>query len=105
MICSNFLLIKRLYRSGHPKKIEKLKCILHYFRRITERSKCSIISCLMLFEHLSILVPNGVITIRRLALSVDILPSWAKSKTELCDLHLTTDKKIEDINNVLQVNI
>jgi len=50
-------------------------------------------------------VPTGVITFRRFALPRSSIPFWNESKRELCDLHLTTGKKIEDINNVLQVNI
>jgi hypothetical protein len=49
-------------------------------------------------------VPTGVITFRRFALPNTYIPLWNESKTELCDLHLTTGKKIEEIKNVLQVN-
>ncbi|CAF0733884.1 unnamed protein product [Adineta steineri] len=75
-----------LYKTGHPKNIEKLKCILHYFRRITEE------------------MPNGVITIRRFSLPKQCLPLWHKSHTSLCDLHLTTSKKIEEVQNTLQAD-
>ncbi|CAF4392128.1 unnamed protein product, partial [Adineta steineri] len=75
-----------LYKTGHPKNIEKLKCILHYFRRITEE------------------MPNGVITIRRFSLPKQYLPLWHKSHTSLCDLHLTTSKKIEEVQNTLQAD-
>ncbi|CAF0994283.1 unnamed protein product [Adineta steineri] len=75
-----------LYKTGHPKNIEKLKCILHYFRRITEE------------------MPNGVITIRRFSLPKQFLPLWHKSHTSLCDLHLTTSKKIEEVQNTLQAD-
>ncbi|CAF0809366.1 unnamed protein product [Rotaria sp. Silwood1] len=75
-----------LYQSGHPKKIEKLKCIFHYFQRITEK------------------MPNGVITVQRFALPKHLSPQWADFTTGLCNLHLTTGQKIEDINNVLQVD-
>jgi hypothetical protein len=30
-----------LYQRGHMQKVEKLKCILHYFERITRQSKIS----------------------------------------------------------------
>ncbi|CAF1058003.1 unnamed protein product [Rotaria sordida] len=75
-----------LYQSGHPKKIQKLKCILHYFRRITEK------------------MPNGIITIQRFALPTHLFPQWSDLQTGLCDLHLTTGKKIEDVNGALQVD-
>jgi hypothetical protein len=48
-------------------------------------------------------VPNGVITIRRFALPETDHPQWPNSKATLCDMHLTTSKKIEDVNGVLQV--
>ena len=48
-------------------------------------------------------MPNGVITIRRYQLHQRHLPSWVDSKAEICDMHLTTDRKIEDIQGVLQV--
>ncbi|CAF2384525.1 unnamed protein product [Rotaria sp. Silwood2] len=75
-----------LFQSGHPKKIQKLKCILHYFQRVTEK------------------MPNGVITIQRIAFPEHVSPQWSDLNTDLCDLHLTTDKKIEDINGVLQID-
>lgn len=39
-ICTNFDLVFlcRLYERGHIQKVEKLRCILHYFQRITEKS-------------------------------------------------------------------
>jgi hypothetical protein len=84
--------------------MEKLKCIFNYFRRVTETSKSTIILLLSLLYYLYNLVPNGVITIRRFALPTDLYPSWPDLTTGLCDLHLTTGKKIEDIDSVLQVN-
>jgi len=48
-------------------------------------------------------VPTGVITIQRFALPNNLIPQWSESTIGLCDLHLTTGKKIEDVNNVLQV--
>lgn len=56
------------------------------------------------FSTVFLEVPNGVITIQRRALPALDIPSWAKSIAPLCDLHLTTGDKIEDITNVLQVN-
>jgi hypothetical protein len=50
-------------------------------------------------------VPTGVITFQRFQLPDTHCPKWADSNIGLCDLHLTTGKKIEDIHNVLQVNI
>ncbi|CAF4663314.1 unnamed protein product, partial [Rotaria socialis] len=75
-----------LYKSGHPRKIQKLKCIFHYFRRVTEN------------------MPTGVITIQRAVLPKAHFPRWSEVKTDLCDLHLTTGQKIEDVPSVLQVD-
>ncbi|CAF5121957.1 unnamed protein product, partial [Rotaria sp. Silwood1] len=76
----------KLYQSGPPEKIEKLKCIFHYFCRVTEK------------------MPNGVISFRRSKLPADSYPQWLNSRQVLCDMHLTTGKKIEDIDCVLQVD-
>jgi hypothetical protein len=50
-------------------------------------------------------VPVGVITFRRFELPHSLFPEWKKSDKKICDLHLTTGKKIEEVDNVLQVNI
>ncbi|UJR36602.1 hypothetical protein I4U23_029322 [Adineta vaga] len=75
-----------LYKSGAERKLEKLRCIFHYFRRITEK------------------MPTGVITFQRCVLPIEMIPPWERVTTDLCDLHLTTNKRIEDINGVLQVD-
>ncbi|CAF4533211.1 unnamed protein product [Rotaria socialis] len=75
-----------LYQRGPPSKIEKLKCILHYFNRVTDH------------------MPTGVITFQRVVLPKSEYPQWPELKTDLCDLHLTTGDKIEDIPSVLQVD-
>ncbi|CAF4035650.1 unnamed protein product [Rotaria sordida] len=76
----------QLYRYGPPQKIEKLKCILHYFRRITNK------------------MPIGVITFKRYSLPDNSYPNWSSSIARLCDMHLTTGKKIEDVKYTLQVD-
>ncbi|XP_064610813.1 poly(ADP-ribose) glycohydrolase-like [Liolophura sinensis] len=63
--------------AGHSsRKVEKLKCILAYFTRVTD---CE---------------PDGTVTFTRQALQH--LPDWAESRTQLTKLHVATDKKIED---------
>jgi hypothetical protein len=99
MYCS----FARLYKSGPPEKIEKLRCILHYFQRIIERSKFSLTSLLTLFESFN-LVPCGVISFRRSLLLTKDTPKWSTSTADLCDIHISADKKIEDIDCALQVN-
>ena len=50
------------------------------------------------------LVPNGAITIRRRLLPKSAWPEWWKSNNGLVPMHLTISTKIEDIDNVLQVD-
>ncbi len=50
-------------------------------------------------------MPTGVITIQRFTLSNSLLPRWPESTKGLCDLHMTTGKRIEEVQNVLQVYI
>ncbi|CAF3397628.1 unnamed protein product [Rotaria sp. Silwood1] len=70
----------QLYKYGPPQKIEKLKCILHYFQRITEE------------------MPKGVISFGRFSLPVNSIPDWSSSIKNLCGIHLTTGEKIEDVD-------
>ncbi|CAF3800351.1 unnamed protein product [Rotaria sp. Silwood1] len=75
-----------LFRSGSPWKLEKLKCILHYFRRICED------------------MPKGVLTFRRFALPDAWIPKWIESQKPLCKIHLRKDTTIEDMHGLLQVD-
>jgi len=38
LLYEEYFEFSRLYQTGSPEKIEKLKCILHYFRRVTDKS-------------------------------------------------------------------
>ncbi|CAF0977998.1 unnamed protein product [Adineta ricciae] len=74
-------------RTGGPSwKLEKLKCVFNYFRRITDK------------------MPNGVLSFRRYRLPETCLPKWADSKEPLCKLHVTKNKTIEDMDGLLQVD-
>ncbi|CAF1052395.1 unnamed protein product [Rotaria sordida] len=75
-----------LLRSGSPWKLEKLKCILHYFRRIIED------------------MPKGVLTFRRFALPDIWKPKWIESQAPLCKIHLRKNTTIEDMRGLLQVD-
>ncbi|UJR09526.1 hypothetical protein I4U23_013764 [Adineta vaga] len=81
--CPNF---NTLYLRGGREKVEKLRCILHYFQRITMKE------------------PNGVITFRRYSKANQDIPKWSRSERGIVPTHLTTAKKIEDIDCVLQVD-
>ncbi|KAG8036804.1 hypothetical protein G9C98_004126 [Cotesia typhae] len=71
--------------SGHTRnprklsvKIEKLKCIIHYFRRVTA-------------SH-----PEGTITIQRQSISRNDCPRWDRVKCPLPLLHINSEGTIED---------
>ena len=49
-------------------------------------------------------MPNGVISFRRYILPKTAYPNWSTSNTKLSQMHLTIDKKIEDIEGVLHVD-
>ncbi len=83
-------------------KVEKLRCILHYFERITRQSRIVpilISPSIGFFYSVSI----GTITIRRRLLPEQAIPKWSTSINGLAPMHLTTANKIEDIDHALQV--
>ncbi|MGH0119718.1 UNVERIFIED_CONTAM: hypothetical protein FKN15_058671 [Acipenser sinensis] len=66
----------RLFEGSSPSKIEKLKTLLCYFRRVTEKK------------------PTGLVTFTRQSLSS--FPDWQSSKNQLTRLHITCEGNIED---------
>ncbi|RXM99855.1 Myoferlin [Acipenser ruthenus] len=66
----------RLFEGSSPRKIEKLKTLLCYFRRVTEK------------------IPTGLVTFTRQSLSS--FPDWQSSKNQLTRLHITCEGTIED---------
>uniref|UniRef100_A0A3P9PWP0 poly(ADP-ribose) glycohydrolase n=1 Tax=Poecilia reticulata TaxID=8081 RepID=A0A3P9PWP0_POERE len=66
----------RLFEGSSPRKIEKLKTLLCYFRRVTETR------------------PNGLVTFTRQTLTGP--PDWESSQTQLKRLHITCKGTIED---------
>ncbi|XP_073691101.1 LOW QUALITY PROTEIN: poly(ADP-ribose) glycohydrolase [Garra rufa] len=66
----------RLFEGSSSRKIEKLKTLLCYFRRVTES------------------MPTGLVTFTRQSLSS--FPKWESSKTQLTRLHITCKGTIED---------
>ncbi|XP_033886917.3 poly(ADP-ribose) glycohydrolase-like isoform X2 [Acipenser ruthenus] len=66
----------RLFEGSSPSKIEKLKTLLCYFRRVTEKK------------------PTGLVTFTRQSLSS--FPDWQSSKNQLTRLHITCEGTIED---------
>ncbi|KAM9727227.1 poly(ADP-ribose) glycohydrolase isoform 2-T2 [Menidia menidia] len=66
----------RLFEGSSPRKIEKLKTLLCYFRRVTQTK------------------PKGLVTFTRQTLTHP--PDWKSSQTQLTRLHITCDGTIED---------
>ncbi|XP_028983377.1 poly(ADP-ribose) glycohydrolase [Betta splendens] len=75
----------RLFEGSSPKKIEKLKTLLCYFRRVTENKS------------------KGLVTFTRQTLNSP--PNWESSQTQLTQLHITCEGTIEeDGYGMLQVD-
>ncbi|KAK6301428.1 hypothetical protein J4Q44_G00274810 [Coregonus suidteri] len=75
----------RLFEGSSPKKREKLKTLLCYFRSVTEQR------------------PTGLVTFTRKCL--DRPPNWKNSQNQLTKLHITCAGTIEDDGNgMLQVD-
>uniref|UniRef100_A0AAY3ZT41 poly(ADP-ribose) glycohydrolase n=1 Tax=Denticeps clupeoides TaxID=299321 RepID=A0AAY3ZT41_9TELE len=66
----------RLFEGSSPRKVEKLKTLLWYFRKVTEKR------------------PTGLVTFTRQSLST--VPSWSRSTAKLTNLHITCEGTIED---------
>ncbi|XP_040906517.1 poly(ADP-ribose) glycohydrolase [Toxotes jaculatrix] len=66
----------RLFEGPSPRKIEKLKTLLCYFRRVTQ------------------IKPKGLVTFTRQTLNSP--PNWESSQTLLTRLHITCEGTIED---------
>ncbi|KAK5854060.1 hypothetical protein PBY51_015162 [Eleginops maclovinus] len=66
----------RLFEGSSPRKIEKLKTLLCYFRRVTQTK------------------PKGLVTFKRQTLNSP--PNWESSQTQLKRLHITCEGTIED---------
>lgn len=66
----------RLFEGSSPRKIEKLKTLLCYFRRVTQTK------------------PKGLVTFTRQTLNNP--PNWESSQTQLKRLHITCEGTIED---------
>ena len=74
---------------GHlsPRRVEKLKCVLHYFHRVLRRE------------------PSGVITFSRRYLRPAALPDWAAAAALLPPLRCLSQGLIEDQQGALQVRL
>ncbi|CAF1629844.1 unnamed protein product [Rotaria magnacalcarata] len=75
-----------LFRRGSACQPEKLKCILHYFKRVSED------------------MPKGVFSFRRFSLPDEWIPKWKESQAPLCKIHIRTDRSIEEMHGLLQVD-
>lgn len=50
-------------------------------------------------------MPDGVLTYRRYQLPESCSPKWNDSNEPLCQVHISKNKTIEDMDGLLQVNI
>uniref|UniRef100_A0A3Q2YKB0 poly(ADP-ribose) glycohydrolase n=1 Tax=Hippocampus comes TaxID=109280 RepID=A0A3Q2YKB0_HIPCM len=66
----------RLFEGSSPRKIEKLKTLICYFRRVSQTR------------------PKGLVTFTRQTMST--LPTWENCQTQLTRLHITCEGTIED---------
>lgn len=66
--------------------MEKIKCILHYFRRVTHKA------------------PEGVVTIQRRYIPISNCPKWEEQVQTLLPLHITSRGTIENGKGLLQVD-
>ncbi|KAK2178357.1 hypothetical protein NP493_546g02036 [Ridgeia piscesae] len=70
---------RRLYQGGIPRKTqEKVKCLLHYFKTVTDD------------------MPEGNITYSRQMVTRDKLPIWQKCRNVFPQLHVSSGGTIED---------
>lgn len=76
----------RLFSHKEKRSLEKLKCLINYFRRVTKKR------------------PEGLVTFTRQYISVSELPSWESSSHHLPDLHLDSSGLIEEKEGLLQVD-
>lgn len=68
------------------RKIEKLKCIFHYFSRVTDK------------------MPEGIITFKRLSLADHEIPEFKKSKNKFRKVLIRLDGTIEDCTGATQLD-
>lgn len=78
----------RLYGCAGDHVVEKLKCILHYFKRVCED------------------MPNGVLTFQRRFIKKDNFPDFEQSTLKLSSVKVTmsADQRIEEGTGMLQVD-
>ncbi|KAK3865460.1 hypothetical protein Pcinc_028936 [Petrolisthes cinctipes] len=76
----------RLFFHKEKRALEKLKCIINYFRRITIKE------------------PTGNVTFTRQHISTSDLPSWLSCTNHLPRLHVDTVGLIEEAEGLLQVD-
>lgn len=79
---------ERLFQSSASSDLEKLKCILHYFRRVCPQESSN--------EFFS--VPTGCITFERRFIKPYQLPKWSESTVNLAgsSLHINSQESPED---------
>nr|XP_045625311.1 poly(ADP-ribose) glycohydrolase-like isoform X1 [Procambarus clarkii] len=76
----------RLFFHKEKRALEKMKCILNYFRRVTEKE------------------PSGSVTFTRQFVSYQDLPKWETASQHLPRFHIDTIGLIEEASGLLQAD-
>ncbi|KAK7068881.1 hypothetical protein SK128_013592 [Halocaridina rubra] len=76
----------RLFFHKEQRSLEKLKCLINYFRRVTKNR------------------PDGLVTFTRQHVSYSELPSWEESSHHIPELHISSTGLIEEMQGLLQVD-
>lgn len=76
----------RLFFHKEQRSLEKIKCLLHYFQRVTTKP------------------PTGTVTFTRQAVAYREIPKWEASRQSLPRLHVTSAGLIEEATGLLQVD-
>ncbi|KAK8385582.1 hypothetical protein O3P69_016390 [Scylla paramamosain] len=76
----------RLFFHKEQRSLEKIKCLLHYFQRVTTKP------------------PTGTVTFTRQAVLPRDVPKWEASRQSLPSLHVSSAGLIEEATGLLQVD-
>jgi len=87
--CS-FLSLLSPDQPSHETAIEKIRCIIHYFDKMRKRDLEEIKSILLTYQ--------------RVCLKEDSILDWKIQKVQLCSIRIDPEKKIEECENMLQMD-
>lgn len=96
----------RLFSYPNPSVLEKIKCLLNYFQRVSTHGKISQLPIKIIYSGFYS-VPKGVVTVSRRCMSSEELPSWNVCGADFDHImaNVSSDGTIEDQGNgLLQVD-